>query len=248
MRIGILGVGNIGKTLSLKLAANGHDVRVANSRGPHSIDDSVLASGAVAVRSDDLVQQTDVLIVSIPLNKLAAIAPLVSALPEDTVVVDTSNYYPARDEKIDAIEAGQVESVWVSELIGRRVVKAWNAIGSGSFADKGLPKGTSGRIAIPVAGDDQGHIEIACGLVDATGFDAYVSGSLDQSWRQQPGSPCYCTDLTSEEMPTALAAADRNRLPKRRDLAVAAISERFEGEGANPTADFGVRLSRALYM
>ena len=77
-----------------------------------------------------------------------------------------------------------------------------------------------------------------------------VSGALlAESWRQQPGTPCYCTDLTREEMPAALAAADAARSPKRRDLSFAAVMERLEGSGAtNPDADYAVRLNRALFM
>jgi hypothetical protein len=57
-------------------------------------------------------------------------------------------------------------------------------------------------------------------LVEETGLDAVYSGSLDESWRQQPGSPSCCTDLTREQMPDALAATERARLPKRRDIAI----------------------------
>ena len=85
-------------------------------------------------------------------------------------------------------------------------------------------------------------------LVEDTGFDAFDAGTLADSWRQQPGAPCYCTDLTREEMPAALAAAERARLPKRRDLAVAAIMERVGDGTTNPDAEYGVRLNRALFM
>jgi hypothetical protein len=86
------------------------------------------------------------------------------------------------------------------------------------------------------------------GLVEDTGFDAFDAGTLAGSWRQQPGAPCYCTDLTREEMPAAHAAAERARLPKRRDLAVVAIQERVGDAGTNPDAEYLVRLNRALYM
>src|SRR4051812_42883993 len=127
MKIGILGVGHIGKTLARKLSAAGHDVKVANSRGPETIEADVLASGARAVTTAQAVEDVDVVIVSIPLNRLAEVAPLIGKLPSETVVMDTSNYYPQRDGTIDAIEAGQVESVWVAERLGRPIVKAWNS-------------------------------------------------------------------------------------------------------------------------
>ncbi|GAB3707235.1 NADPH-dependent F420 reductase [Mariniluteicoccus flavus] len=248
MKIGILGVGNIGQTVAQKLSAAGHEVKVANSRGPETIDREVLSTGARAVDSADVVQDVDVLILSIPLARIPDIAPLVSSLPRETVVVDTSNYYPARDSRIEAIEGGQVESLWVQERLGRPIVKAWNAIGSDSFANHGAPHGSAGRIAIPVAADGPQQRAVGIALVEDTGFDGFDAGALDQSWRQQPGAPAYCTDLTSEEMPAALASAEVERLPKRRDLAVAAIMERVGDGYTNPPADFAVKLSRVLYM
>lgn len=85
-------------------------------------------------------------------------------------------------------------------------------------------------------------------LVDETGLDAVYSGPLSESWRQQPGAPVYCTDLARDEVPDALAAAERGRLPKRRDLAIEAIMERVGDSTTNPDADYAVRLTRALFM
>ena len=248
MKIGILGVGHIGKTLARTLPAAGHDVKAANSRGPETIDRDVLANGARAVSADKAVTDVDVVILSIPLNRLSGVKPLIAALPSAAVVIDTSNYYPFRDTTIGAIEAGQVESLWVVEQLGRPVAKAWNAIGSASFATKGKPRGAAGRIAIPVAADRDRDMEVAMALVEDTGFDAFDAGRLAESWRQQPGAPAYCTDLTREEMGAALAAAEKARLPKRRDLGVAVMQERLGDGTTNPDADWGVRLVRAINM
>jgi predicted dinucleotide-binding enzyme len=223
-------------------------VKVANSRGPETIEADVLAFGARAVTTEEAVEGVDVVILSIPLNRIPSIAPLVANLPAETVVMDTSNYYPMRDDTIEAIEAGQVESLWVAEQLGRPVVKAWNSIGSDSFAKKGKPAGGTDRIALPVAADRDMDREVGMALVEETGFDAFDAGALAESWRQQPGAPAYCTDLTIEELPVALATADRARLPRRRDLAVAAMQERVGDSTTNPDAEYGVRLSRALYM
>ncbi|MDC0707534.1 NAD(P)-binding domain-containing protein [Stigmatella sp. ncwal1] len=248
MKIGILGVGYIGKILVQKLSVAGHDVKVANSRGPETIGADVLAFGGRAVSVADALADVDAVIISIPLNRIPQIAPLIAKVSADKAVIDTSNYYPGRDGRIDAIEAGQVESLWVAEQLGRPFAKAWNAIGSDSFARKGKPAGSPDRIAIPVAADRETDRKVALALVEATGFDAFDAGTLAESWRQQPGAPGYCTDLTREEMPAALATAEKARLPKRRDLAVAAIMERLGDGTKNPDADFAVRLGRALFM
>jgi 8-hydroxy-5-deazaflavin:NADPH oxidoreductase len=240
--------GHIGKTLVRPLSAAGHDVKVANSRGPDTIEPDVLASGGRAATAAEAVADVDIVILSIPLNRLPGVASLTASVSSETVVIDTSNYYPARDGRIEAIEDGQVESLWVAGQLGRPVVKAWNAIGSDSFARKGKPAGSPDRIAIPVAADSDRDRKVGMALVEDTGFDAFDAGTLADSWRQQPGAPCYCTDLTLEEMPAAHAAAERARLPKRRDLAVAAIVERVGDGTTNPDAEYGVRLNRALFM
>lgn len=137
MKIGILGVGHIGKTLALKLAKAGHEVSVANSRGPEAIGTEVLATGAEAVTAQQAIMDKDVVILSIPLNRIPETAPLFNNVHQETVVIDTSNYYPQRDNKIESIEAGEVESLWVKKQLGRPIAKAWNAIGSASLAEKG---------------------------------------------------------------------------------------------------------------
>src|SRR3954453_14774447 len=249
MKIGIIGTGHIGKTLALKLSEAGHTVEVANSRGPESIGADVLASGATAVTAQQAIKDKDTIILSIPLYRIPEIAPLLATVSDETVLIDTSNYYPGRDNTIVSIEAGQVESIWVQEQLGRPVAKAWNAIGSDSFARKGKPAGSPDRIAIPIAADRETDREAGMALVEDTGFDAFDAGTLADSWRQQPGTPGYCTDITREEMAAALAAADAARSPKRRDLSFEAVMERLSGSGkANPDAEYLVRLNRALYM
>ena len=141
--------------------------------------------------------------------------PLLIDLPVDAVVIDTSNYYPARDRHIAALDDGQVESRWVEGQLGRPVVKAWNAITAQSFTANASPGGTPGRIAIPVAADDEDNRALGMSRVDQTGFEGFDAGTITDSWRQQPGSPVHCTDLTAADMPGALGKAIAERSPKR---------------------------------
>ena len=246
MKIGIIGAGMIGTTLAQRLSAAGHDVAIANSRGPETIDQAALETGARAVEAADVTQGVDAVIVSVPISRVPDIAPLVRSAPEAAVVIDTSNYYPLRDGHITELDEGQTESLWVSEHYGRPVVKAWNAITSQSFAEHASGPGPPDRIAIAIAGDDSAAKETAMSLVEATGFEAFDSGSLAESWRQQPGTPAYCTDRTAAELPAALTKADATRSPKRRDLAIAAVTERGEAEGS-VSAAYLVALNRAIY-
>lgn len=250
MKIGIMGAGSIGSTLTRRLSEAGHDVQVANSRGPSTIDPQFLEFGATAVEASAVVEDVDVLILSIPLNRLPDYASTVRDLPPETVVIDTSNYYPVRDNRIEALDDGQVESVWVQETLGCPIVKAWNAITSQSFADKPMSSGADGRIALPFAADRDEDRRVAAQLIDESGLDPFDAGSIADSWRQQPATPAYCTDLTVDEMPAALAAAEKDRSPRRRDLVSAIVYERTDGFSQNMGEGFGdwlVSLNRHVY-
>lgn len=247
MKIGILGVGAIGRTLTQRLSAAGHHVKVANSRAPETIPAEALASGGRAVYARDVVSDVDAVIVSIPLNAIPGVRSLIDDAPAGAVLLDTSNYYPARDGRIEALDNGQVESLWVAEQLGRPVVKAWNAITSQSLESKASPVGSPGRIAIPVAAVAQADRELGMSLVEDSGFDGFDAGALADSWRQQPGAPAYCTDLTRDQLATALAAAVAARSPRRRDLGYAAVIELMADPGDGLGEDFIVRLYRLLF-
>ena len=139
---------------------------------------------------------------------------LFDGVGDEVVVVDTGNYYPRqRDGRIDAIETGMPESMWIALQLGRPVVKAFNNIYAQHLRDRGRPPGSPDRIALPVAGDDQAAKSTVMGLVEELGFDAVDAGRLEESWRQQPGTPVYATDLQADALRRSLAAASPDRPP-----------------------------------
>ena len=213
MKIGIIGAGNIGGTLTRRLAALGHEVRVANSRDPETLADLAAESGATAVWAKDAAAGADLVIVSIPQKNVPDLAPgIVSAAAPGAPIVETNNYYPKqRDGKIDAIEAGQTESSWVAEHLGTPVIKAFNGIYWKHLLEKGTPAGTPGRIALPIAGADGPAKDTVMALVDELGFDPVDAGSIEESWRQQPGTPVYGKDYGVAETISALAEAPAER-------------------------------------
>jgi 8-hydroxy-5-deazaflavin:NADPH oxidoreductase len=242
MKIGIIGAGNIGATLARKLAACGHEVKLANSKAPRSLQNLANEIGVQAVAKEEAVSEVDVVILSIPFAKYPDLKQTLSHVPEQVVVIDTSNYYPGRDGAIKEVDDGKPESVWVSEQIGRPVVKAWNALLAATLADKGQPAGSSTRIALPVAGDDANAEAIAQDLVEDTGFTALAAGSLEGSWRQQPGTPAYCTELTLPALKSALCAADKTKAPQNRD----ALLAKFMAPGSQFTHEQIVATNRAM--
>jgi predicted dinucleotide-binding enzyme len=243
MKIGIIGAGHIGATLAKQYRAAGHTVLIANSRGPETLQTVAADTGATPVTVSEATRGVDVVVISIPEPKILDLpTELFAGVPDDVVVIDTGNYYPgARDVTIEAIEAGMTESQWVAAQLGRPVIKAYNSIVAASLADKGRPKGEAGRIALPVAGDDARAKAIVMDLVETSGFDAIDAGPLAESWRQQPGTPAYCTDLGAEDLRQALADADRASAPKNRDLV---IKQFIDGSAAGRDP---VEVNRSLF-
>jgi predicted dinucleotide-binding enzyme len=213
MKIGIIGAGQIGGTLTRRLAALGHEVFVANSRGPETLSALAEETGATAVSVTDAARRGELVVVTIPEVKVRDLPrDLFGGTADGVVVVDTGNYYPRqRDGRIDEIEAGLPESGWVARRLGRPVVKAFNNIYAQHLMELGRPAGTPGRIALPVAGDDDLAKGTVLTLVDELGFDGVDAGPLEESWRQQPGTPVYCTDLDAAGVRRALAEAKAER-------------------------------------
>jgi 8-hydroxy-5-deazaflavin:NADPH oxidoreductase len=199
MRIGIIGSGNIGGTLARLLTAAGHEVVLSNSRGPDSLAGLVAELGeqATAATVEEAAGAGEVVVVAIPFARYPD-------LPADRltgrIVVDATNRWPAGD-------AGPPSS---SELVagavpGARVVKAFNTIHYRHLRDEGTPSGTSGRRAIPIAGDDRAAKDVVARLIDEIGFDVYDAGTLAESHRIEPGTPVFNVALTRDEVAAALA-------------------------------------------
>jgi 8-hydroxy-5-deazaflavin:NADPH oxidoreductase len=231
VKIGIIGAGMIGGTLARRLVTLGHDVAIANSRGPDTIRELAADAGATAVTAAEAARHGEIVIVTVPQRAVADLPKdLFAGVSADVVVIDTGNYYPSRDGSIPAIEEGQLESAWVAGHLGRPVTKAFNNIYFQSLLEKGTPQGTMGRIALPVAGDPPDARAKVLRLVDELGFDPVDAGSLEESWRQQPGTPCYTRDLDAPRLKEALAAADRGRIPEYRKAADDAARAYFEAQ------------------
>jgi 8-hydroxy-5-deazaflavin:NADPH oxidoreductase len=213
MEIGIIGAGHIGGTLTRRLTSLGHTVRVANSRAPETLADLAAETGATAVWAKDAATDADLVIVSIPQKNVVDLdRGIVLGAKPGAPVLETNNYYPQqRDGRIDAIEDGMPESVWVSAHLGAPVFKVFNGIFWKHLLEKGTPPQTAGRIALPVAGDDPAGKEIVFKLVDELGFDPVDGGTLAESWRQQPGTPVYGKDYDVEATVRALAEAPQER-------------------------------------
>jgi predicted dinucleotide-binding enzyme len=208
MKVGIIGTGMIGGTLAKLLAGAGHQVVLANSRGPQTLDSLVaeIGTNAQAATVEDAATAGQVVVVAVPFK---AVPDLPADVLEGKVVIDTTNYYEQRDGHIhdvahDALTSSELTA---RALPGARVVKAFNTLYYQRLLDDGRPAGSPDRFAVLLAGDDAQAKAAVAQLIDDIGFDALDTGSLAEGGRrQQPGTPVYNRPLTKREAETELRA------------------------------------------
>lgn len=210
MKIGIIGAGFIGRALAHLAVAQGHEVMIANSRGPHTLTSTAVALHCKTGTVLEAARFAEVVILAIPFQ---AIFQLDAVAFDGRIVIDANNYYPHRDGAIAELDAQQATTsgLLARQLPGARVVKAFNAILQDDIEKDARPTGALDRRALPLAGDDAAAKQVVANLVDAFGFDPVDAGSLAESWRFERAMPCYCVPLNSDALKAALACAERGK-------------------------------------
>ncbi|QNO38385.1 NAD(P)-binding domain-containing protein [Protaetiibacter sp. SSC-01] len=209
---GIIGAGNIGSQLARALTSRGHDVVIANSRGPETLADLVAELGprARAATAVEAADAAEVAIVTVPLRAYhdVPVEPLAGK-----IVLDTNNYYWERDGHIPELDRGEatVSGLLQGHLPRSKVVKAFNHIGANDITTTGSPAGTPDRRALGTASDFPEAIEFVTHLYDELGFDTVSAGGLDESWRLERDRPAYVIRQNADELRANLAAGFRVR-------------------------------------
>lgn len=196
-------------------------------------------TGATASTIEEVIANSDVIVIAVPQKAITTLPKeLFAQLPSNTVVIDCGNYAPIRDGDIKDLDDGEADSAWVQRQLGFPVVKAFNGISIGSLRVNSRAAGDPGRIALPVASDAPESKAIVLQLIDSIGFDGYDSGSIADSWRQQPGTPSFATDYTLAGLPDALQRAVRSEVRIRFDVFMNKI---YLGAGLDNTSIAEVR-------
>lgn len=222
MRIGIIGAGQIGSTLARKFVTAGHEVAVANSRGPETLQelDKELGKRGQAVTAEQAAQFGDLLVVSVPFGQFREL-PVTGT--EGKTVIDTTNYYPSRDGNFPGLDESRTTTgeLMQSHLAQAHVVKAFNAMPWKDMRDRGRPPGTP-RTALPYSGDNNRAKQEVAALIDQVGFDPVDAGSLATGGRKhQPGTKGFARNLSADEL-----RAELDRIPVSGDWADAAAEAR----------------------
>jgi predicted dinucleotide-binding enzyme len=199
----------------------GYDVVLSNSRGPETLAGLVAELGprARAATGAEAAAAGDLVLVSVPPTAYPS-------LPDEAlagkIVMDTGNYYPDRDGRIEPLASGELhDSQYLASLLpGSRVVKVFNCIFHSHLRHLPRPAGAADRSSLVIAGDDAEAKAAVAAFLDAIGYNTVDNGTLADSWRQQPGTPVYGppygefsnekgTPASEATVKTALAAATR---------------------------------------
>ncbi len=214
--IGIIGAGNIGSTVARLAIAGGHEVVIANSRGPETLGDLVAELGprAGAATATEAAEAAELAVVTVPLK---ALGDLPAAPLAGKVVMDTLNYYPERDGRVGELDA---ETTTTSEMVQAHlaeslVVKTFNNIYFEHLAALARPSGAEDRATLIIAGDTVGAKREVAAFLDSIGYDAFDGGTLEESWRFQRDTAAYAGLYVDGDDWAKPVAADVDRIREK---------------------------------
>jgi len=209
---GIIGAGNIGSAVAKAVIGLGHDVVIANSRAPETLDGLIAELGpkARAARAEEAAEAAEVAVVTVPFH---AFRDVPAAQLAGKIVLDTNNYYFERDGHVPELDRGEATTSGMLQqhLLESKVAKAFNSIGAQEITGDGRPAGSPERRALATSSDYPEAAEFVLRLYDELGFDGVDVSPLSESWRFERDRPAYGKRQTRDELIANLAKA--NRLP-----------------------------------
>jgi 8-hydroxy-5-deazaflavin:NADPH oxidoreductase len=206
LRLGIVGAGKIGTAIARAAVAGEYDVAISGSGDVERIEliVEVLAPGARAVTTDDVVRHADLIILAVPMHRFRE-------LPGDLfvgkILVDAMNYW----EEIDGFDEYLATAPMGTSVVVQRhfplarVVKSLNHLGYFKFDQGRRPPGAPDRLAMAAAGNDPDAVAAVMRLIDGLGFDAVNAGSLDGGVALQPGGPVFGIGLSADKLTKLLS-------------------------------------------
>jgi predicted dinucleotide-binding enzyme len=206
-RIAAIGAGHAGPVIARVIMDAGYPVSIAASGDPDQIAllAQVLTPGAEPRWAADAVADADIVVLSIPLHRFAALdqSPLAGK-----TVIDAMNYWPPTDGVQALFEDPRLGSSEIvqSRLAQSRVVKTFNHVGYHDLEDWRRPAGAEDRLALGVAGDDPGAVELVTELVDRAGYDPVRLDGLRAGRALEPGHAVFGAGLRRDDFEAALVA------------------------------------------
>lgn len=195
MKIGVIGAATVGLALATRLAALGHEVRIASKAGAQALEDRLSEAGvALTAASIAEAAQSDVVFLAVPWIRVREV--LTPQIPwNGRVLVDATNIFTryAPDFAVDDLKGDSGSEIIARLAPTTRVVKAFNTI---PFSQMFTSLPTGYRRVLFVAGDDTAANTMIAGLIQAMGLHPIVLGPLAVAGRQMElGGPLSGLEL-----------------------------------------------------
>ena len=200
LKIGVIGAGKIGGAVGTHWAKAGHEV-FFSSRHPEQLADLVKRAGpkARAGTPREAAAFGDVLLISVPYGSVPQVGQDFAKELAGKVVLETGNPFPSRDGAMAAPALEKGAGLASAEFLpGVRLVRAFTSVPAADVANGAHRSGD--RIAVPLAGDDKGALDIAVRLVKEAGFEPVVVGGLAAAKKFDRGTNVFGKTLTADEL------------------------------------------------
>lgn len=212
-RVAVLGVGKVGTAIARAALAAGHDVTVAGSGDPEPVRfiTEIMAPGVAVATARAAVEESDLVVLSIPLPKLASLDPEMLA---GRVVVDAMNHWEPTDGALPELFDGHgtTSEAVAAHLTGSRLVKALNHIGYHEMEADAREVGASDRRGLAAVSDDAEAAGDVAEFVSSLGFDTLAAGPLATGAALEPGSELFAGSYPVSDVARLLAAANASVL------------------------------------
>ncbi|MDA5387795.1 NADPH-dependent F420 reductase [Loigolactobacillus backii] len=215
-RVGILGAGKVGIVLAGLALKAGYEVRISGSGSVEKIDLIIktLVPGAIASENNDVVANSDIIILAIPLSRYKKINP---ALLKGKLVIDATNYWWETDGiREEVLEPNSTSSEQVQAYFkDSTLVKTFNHMGYHNLQEDARIKGNPKRKALFVTGDDRAAVDEVAHFVDTMGFDQVVHYDIKDGIMTEPGSPLFGASLSYKDLKDVLDHFDQTEFGKK---------------------------------
>jgi predicted dinucleotide-binding enzyme len=211
LRLSIVGAGKVGTTIARAALAAGYDVAMSGSGAAERIalTVDVLAPGARAASTDEVVRDADVVVLAVPTHRFRELARDLFA---GKILIDAMNYWEpidGVDEELATAPAG-TSVVVQARFPSARVVKSLNQLGYHEFEEGRRPPGAPDRVAIAAAGDDRAAVIEVLQLIDRLGFDAVDAGPLEAGVALEPDGSAFGVAYSTGELSNLLWPRERS--------------------------------------
>lgn len=209
-KIGILGAGKLGVVLAQLFLKHKYQVFISGSGEPSKIalSTEVLTPGAIPLIAEDVIDNSDIIILALPLGKYKNIP---KENMKGKLIIDAMNYWWEVDgDREDLTDPRTSSSETVKSFLGvDRFVKSFNHMGYHDLFDEPKAANTVGRKALALSGDNKDDVGVVSAIINELGFDPVITGDLSSGVKLEPKGTIFGANVSAKELNDLLDSFDQ---------------------------------------